>query len=199
MSNSRRENLLNDLVQNHPVACILLSRLLQAIDTEKREYLENDDLKENYKLCDLTEDLSELLGTIIHSDISSSSADHSLRCVWALLTDLESKGVEFDSKLNNITFTLYSDEAFKSISVQELIDDDNCLARVELSGSEGFYVEVVRCLGGKWYRYAHKKCFEVHEAELLSERINNGSRMTKIFHCLPSYPETTKAEDVTSA
>jgi hypothetical protein len=70
-----------------------------------------------------------------------------------------------------------------SISAFDLISNKDCVARVELSGSEGFYVEVVKwCDDQGWCRFAFRKFFDKSEAQNWKKLINTNSGMAKIFH-----------------
>jgi len=89
-----------------------------------------------------------------------------------------------------IRFSLYSQLAFEFVSSDTLIKDSDCVARVEQSGSEGFYVEVAKWNEDyqQWMRHAFKKFFQQEAAKLWAARINATNEMVQIFHTLPEKP-----------
>lgn len=83
--------------------------------------------------------------------------------------------------VGSISFARYGDP-FHYADAQSLIDDPDCVARVELSGCEGFYVEVVRFDNETgWMRYAFAKCFERPKAEAVAKAINANSELAPVF------------------
>ena len=87
-----------------------------------------------------------------------------------------------------ITFNGYG-ETITPIGSDDLIQDENCVARAELSGSEGFFVEVARWDDDfGWHRYAYCKFFDMTDARSWEAIINANADMAKIFHTLPSAP-----------
>lgn len=93
-------------------------------------------------------------------------------------------------KINNLpSFTLYGNN-FKSVPGSDLSFDEDVVARVELSGSEGFYIEVVKYHYGqaKWCRYAFHKVFNQTDADEICSSINRNSSLSPIFKKLPNYP-----------
>lgn len=79
----------------------------------------------------------------------------------------------------------------EGIDGEELVDSEDCVARVEQSGSEGYYLEVVRWTEeDRWHRYAFHKFFELDEAKHWERAINANSEMLPVFHAL--VPESAK-------
>lgn len=81
-------------------------------------------------------------------------------------------------------FSVYGGEGFSSVRLGQLSQDPDVVARVEQSGSEGFYVEAIRWDEGasRWERYAFEKVFDLTEAEVLANRINQNSGTSPVFH-----------------
>lgn len=89
----------------------------------------------------------------------------------------------------NERFSLYGRE-YDAVTLDELSKDEDAVARVEQSGSEGFYVEVARWNedANRWERYAFLKVFEQGVASALERTINGASpSMSPIFHNMPNY------------
>ncbi len=94
-------------------------------------------------------------------------------------------------------FSCYNAIGLKSVTVDELAADENCVARLEQSGSEGYYVEVARWDDDAgWYRYAFNKFFDFDEAELIESLININSGMLPVFHKLPQLEQTQVKEHI---
>lgn len=86
--------------------------------------------------------------------------------------------------IHNVSFNLYN-QSFRHVLLRELAQDTECLARVEQSGSEGFYVEVIKWMDdSKWARFAFTKVFDLNFAKALEEKINLNSGMSKVFHLM---------------
>jgi hypothetical protein len=90
--------LMNQLVKDHPDACALIVKILQAIDNEKRN-LPGGDIQLNEEFCLST--MSELVGDTIdevspHRNVSIE-AEHALRIMWDFFVDFESAGIVLES------------------------------------------------------------------------------------------------------
>ena len=73
--------------------------------------------------------------------------------------------------------------AFEGIPVTELMADPDVVARVECSGSEGYYVECIRWSdsASEWQRYAFLKLFEIEEANRFEAAINANAMHAPVF------------------
>ncbi|KXS55129.1 MAG: hypothetical protein AWU57_475 [Marinobacter sp. T13-3] len=82
-------------------------------------------------------------------------------------------------------------KAFATVSLAELANHDGTLARVEESGSEGFYVEVARwdAAADQWARYAFLKVFDSTTAQALADQINANSAQLPVFSRLPNHSD----------
>ena len=86
------------------------------------------------------------------------------------------------------TFARYGSES-NSISIKALAEDIDCVARIEESGSEGYYVEVARWYDSEgWCKIAFGKFFDLDEAKQAESLINQNSAMLPIIHSLPTAP-----------
>jgi len=86
-------------------------------------------------------------------------------------------------------FNIY--ESGKQLSFDELIKVKDCVARVECSGSEGYWVEIARWSYDKrkWCRWAFDKYFDLDEANWICDKLNSvwNSINASIFHSLENY------------
>lgn len=81
-------------------------------------------------------------------------------------------------------------KTFSALQEADLVKDENCVARVEQSGSEGFVVEVIKWIDdARWERYAFSKFFDACEAKECEAKINENSGMSKVFHLMCSRVE----------
>ena len=88
----------------------------------------------------------------------------------------------FASADSDVRFSVYGG-VLDSVMLSEIVADENCVARVEKSGCEGYMVEVVRCSDDYgWRRYAFFKSFEEEEALVLASRINENAAYASVFH-----------------
>jgi hypothetical protein len=94
-------------------------------------------------------------------------------------------------------FSTYS--LLTRIGLSELISDNDTVARVEQSASEGFCVEVIKWKvieahqpgSDHWARFAFTKVFDEKEALDLADKINAKKGYAKIFHSVfPNYYNT---------
>lgn len=144
------------------------------------------------KLDDLVHATADLMR---RSGLSvSKNALFRLNDVLAAFLENDS-GVTYDetmaSSLNpdrSMRFSRYG-RTMEGITLGELMEDSDCIARVEQSGSEGFYVEVAQWQqNGSWRRIAFYKSFELAEAALLADKINVNSLHCRLVHGLPDAP-----------
>lgn len=94
-----RNNILTTLTTQHPEACSLLVKLIQAIDLEKRSKSEHGEVM-GFDLCDLVGITEATLDNLSHSDTTTEESDHAMRVLHALVVDLESKGVRLQSAMS---------------------------------------------------------------------------------------------------
>jgi hypothetical protein len=164
------ENLLERLHNHHSQAMNMLSALISDIDLQLQ-----------------------------HKPGYTRDETHSTKVMSKLLLKLQSKGIwphdlatgcfnkPYQPDDPVVNFSLYDNEQEFSISTIELIDNQDCLSRVEKSGAEGFYVEVIKWDDAAgWLSYAFCKFFELVEANYWCDRINLNAPFSKVFKTFPT-------------
>lgn len=92
-------------------------------------------------------------------------------------------------EIGKISARLYSDNFGPLMKISEIKKIPGMFARVECSGSEGFFVEIAKFdyVAKKTYRFAFWKCFDRDEATAIVDEIN--SPLESLIHNMPNYAD----------
>ncbi|MCH8553223.1 MAG: hypothetical protein LAT62_14895 [Natronospirillum sp.] len=187
-----QEAIVQDLVTHHPEACRKLIRLVQICAERRAAVSEPQHEDDVFTLDSMTDRADGGVAVLRDNDFTDSATDVALGAMADVFRRLALGGVDFANEQpvdpesvesgNRVDFTQYGPGGYDGLDALTLIENPDCTARVEQSGSEGFYVEVLIWSDRDgWRRYAYRKFFDLAVAKGWENAIN-GSHLPPVFH-----------------